>query len=280
MTIIAGKIIDPSVLSGISKAAKSQKVDFSFLMAQAARESSFNPKAKATKSSATGLYQFIEQTWLGVFKKHGAEIGEGGLANQIQTKADGRHYVKDPEVRKHILDLRQTPEIAAQLAAAHAVDNKAFLEKRLGREVKNTDLYLAHLLGPTGAVRFLNQLKESGNAKAIDFFPQEAKNNKGIFYNKAGEPKALKQIYASLDQSIAKDMKNYAYLEPGNDLRGVQPLQNRNIIADRETAPSLPPVDPQDYAMDSRIWTQLHATQNKEQIILKALELSNAPYLS
>ena len=54
-------------------------MDFSYLMAQASRESSFDPTAKASTSSASGLYQFVEQTWLGEFQQHGGDYGYGRL---------------------------------------------------------------------------------------------------------------------------------------------------------------------------------------------------------
>ncbi|HLV85239.1 MAG TPA: transglycosylase SLT domain-containing protein [Devosia sp.] len=39
-------------------------VDFDYLLQTAMRESSLNPQAKAQTSSAVGLFQFLESTWL------------------------------------------------------------------------------------------------------------------------------------------------------------------------------------------------------------------------
>src|SRR5690242_786525 len=60
-----GQTIQPEVLASIQQASANTGMDFSYLMAQASRESSFDPTAKASTSSASGLYQFVEQTWLG-----------------------------------------------------------------------------------------------------------------------------------------------------------------------------------------------------------------------
>jgi len=109
--------IRPDVLAGIQDASASTGVDFSYLMAQANRESSFDPAAQAKSSSAAGLYQFIEQTWLGVFKAHGAEYGQEALAEQITRRDDGRFVVADKATRQQILDLRRDPAFAAARAA-------------------------------------------------------------------------------------------------------------------------------------------------------------------
>ncbi len=61
-----------SVRDAIAQAASSTGVDFSYLFAQAKSESGLDPTAQAGSSSAAGLFQFIDQSWLGVLKKHGA----------------------------------------------------------------------------------------------------------------------------------------------------------------------------------------------------------------
>src|SRR5690606_1937854 len=115
-----GYEIRADVLNGIQQASANTGVDFSFLMAQAAKESGFNPDAKAKTSSASGLYQFVEQTWLSVVRKHGAEYGLGDMGSKIKIAEDGVLKVADRALREEILDLRRDPEIAAAMAAAHA----------------------------------------------------------------------------------------------------------------------------------------------------------------
>ena len=56
----------------IDYAARQTGVSFDYLMAQAKIESSYDPLAKAKKSSAAGLFQFTKQTWLSTLEKHGA----------------------------------------------------------------------------------------------------------------------------------------------------------------------------------------------------------------
>ncbi|HCH95135.1 MAG TPA: lytic transglycosylase, partial [Erythrobacter sp.] len=61
--------------SAIARAATRTGVDFDYLLAQAKLESGLDPSAKAGTSSATGLYQFIDSTWLRTLDRHGAKHG-------------------------------------------------------------------------------------------------------------------------------------------------------------------------------------------------------------
>ena len=56
------------ITSAIQSASKTTGTEFNYLVQTAARESAFNPKAQATTSSARGLFQFIESTWLGTMR--------------------------------------------------------------------------------------------------------------------------------------------------------------------------------------------------------------------
>src|SRR3546814_7941053 len=117
----------------IFRSSRQTGVDFNYLFNQAKIESGFNPNARASTSSATGLYQFIDQSWLGVVNDHGEKYGLGWAANAISRGSNGRYYISDPSVRQQILDLRTQPEIASAMAAEHAADNQQTLEAQLGR---------------------------------------------------------------------------------------------------------------------------------------------------
>src|SRR5690606_4013603 len=100
-------------------------------------------------SSASGLYQFIESTWLRMVHDHGDKYGMGDAARSITVTESGPR-VTDPEIRARILALRDDPRLSAAMAAEYARGNHAQLAQSLGREVGATDLYLAHFLGPAG----------------------------------------------------------------------------------------------------------------------------------
>ena len=208
-----GYDIRPDVLKGIQEASADTGVDFAFLMAQAAKESGFNPDAKSKGSSAAGLYQFVEQTWLSVVRKHGAEHGLGDLASKIKLGDDGKLRVADPTLRKHILDLRRDPAISAAMAAEHAADNKERLEAKLNRDVGEVDLYLAHFLGLNGATNFLRQMASHPDQGAASLFPKAAAANRSVFYRTDGTPRTLKEIYDRFGQRMTSEMAAYDDLE-------------------------------------------------------------------
>lgn len=184
------------VQNAIASAASSTGVDFHYLYHQAKVESGLNPNAKASTSSASGLYQFIEQSWLGVVKKHGSEHGLEWAANAITRGSNGRYYVSDAATRQQILALRQSPETSAAMAAEYASDNKDILEARLGRDAGSVDLYMAHFLGPAGATRFLSARDEDGSQSAASVMPAAARANHWVFYNKDGSARSLDEVYA------------------------------------------------------------------------------------
>lgn len=183
-----------SVEAAIANAAQATSVDFNYLLAQAQVESSLNPDARAATSSATGLYQFIESTWLDTMKKHGGRFGLGHIADQIDVTASGSAYVADDAKRAAILSLRSDPQIASLMAAGLAEDNRAHLMPILGRQPDHAELYLAHFLGAGGAGRFLSELQADPNQSAAALFARPAAANRGIFYAPDGSPRSLAQV--------------------------------------------------------------------------------------
>ena len=183
------------VQSAIAAAASRTGIDFGYLLGQAKLESGLNAGARAGTSSASGLYQFIEQSWLAVVKQHGAEHGLGWAANNIQQLPSGRYAVGDADTRQAILNLRNDPAVASLMAAEHAGDNKAALETALGRPATGADLYMAHFLGRAGATKFLKTMAADPRASGADLFPAAAGANRNVFYDNAGQPRTLAAIY-------------------------------------------------------------------------------------
>ena len=183
-----------AVHQAIYNAASATGVDFNYLFNQARVESSLNPDAKAPTSSATGLYQFIEQSWLSVVAKHGEEHGLGWAASAITRGSDGRYRVADPAMRSAILDLRRDPDASAAMAAEFASDNRDHLERRLGHPVESVDLYLAHFLGAGGAMKFLRNYEANPETSAAAIFPAAARSNRGVFFNRDGSARSLADV--------------------------------------------------------------------------------------
>ncbi|WP_426256530.1 lytic transglycosylase domain-containing protein [Sphingomonas sp. DC2300-3] len=190
------------VQSAIQLASSKTGVDFDYLLGQAKIESGLNARARSGTSSATGLYQFVEQSWLAVVKKHGAEHGLGWAADSIGQTAGGRFSVSDGATRSAILALRNDPDVASLMAAEHASDNKSALEGSLGRDANGTDLYMAHFLGIGGAKKFLSAMANNPGASAASLFPQAAGANHSIFYASNGQPRSLSAIYQRFSDKL------------------------------------------------------------------------------
>ncbi|SFK46509.1 transglycosylase SLT domain-containing protein [Methylorubrum salsuginis] len=191
------------VIAAIRDGAQSSGVGFDYLLATAQRESSLNPTAKAGTSTATGLFQFIEQTWLGVMKNAGAKLGLGTYADAITARPDGTYTVADPATRQAILDLRRDPKVSATMAGALTQRNRDALGTALGREPTSGDLYAAHVLGARGATTLINSAQGSpARAAALDL-PEAAAANRSLFYDKAGRPRSSSELYALLSTATS-----------------------------------------------------------------------------
>ncbi|MBV7258900.1 transglycosylase SLT domain-containing protein [Erythrobacter crassostreae] len=216
---IATKQSASPVEHAIATAARKTSVDFDFLLAQAQVESSMDPTAKASTSSATGLYQFIESTWLGTMKRHGARFGLGNIADQISTSASGAAYVPDRGQRSAILEMRNDPQIASFMAAGLAEDNRAKLMPIVGREPESNELYLAHFLGAGGASRFLTALAQNPNQSAAAIFPRPASANRPVFYEPSGSPRSLAGVMDFLSSKLDRALAMAPSLPSGAALR-------------------------------------------------------------
>jgi hypothetical protein len=213
------------VRDAIARAAERTGVNFDYLLAQAQSESGLNPSAKAASSSAAGLYQFIDQSWLGVLKQHGTEHGYGWAAGRINW-SHGKWRIDDPAAARAIFALRNDPDASALMAGEFASDNAAGLTAALGRTPGSADLYFAHFLGLKGASRFLKAADAYPDAAAASAFPREAAANRSIFFRKSGEARSLSQVYALMARKIGG-----AGAVPGGD-RFDRPVQMASASAD------------------------------------------------
>lgn len=183
------------VVSAIRQASAQTGVDFAYLLEKAATESSFDPLAQAPTSSARGLYQFIDRTWLDTMDRHGAKHGYPNVAAAITRDAQGNPVVADPAAREYILALRDDPRVSALMAAEFARDNEQSLEQSLGRDVGRAELYMAHFLGAGGAAKFLSERDANGNADACAIVPAAARANATVFYE-GTRALSLDEVYA------------------------------------------------------------------------------------
>jgi hypothetical protein len=188
------------VTTAIRSASRTTGATFDYLLRTAIRESSLDPAAAAKTSSARGLYQFIESTWLAMVKEEGPKYGLGNYAALIQEGSGGQYFVRDPAVRAQILKLRENPEVSSVMAGALAKRNAEELSRTLGRKPTAGELYLAHFLGASGAKRLIALKRSNPGASAVAAFPEAARANKSIFYESNGKARTASDVLAALTQ--------------------------------------------------------------------------------
>jgi len=184
-----------TVTGAIRQAAQATGTSFQYLLATAQVESGLNPQAGAPTSSARGLFQFVEQTWLGTIKQSGAALGYGQYAAAITRTPSGRYEVSDPEMRNEILKLRTDPTANAVMAGAFTQANAALLSERLGRSPSEGELYIAHFLGAGGAAHLISAATSNPSGTAARYFPNAAQANSSIFYDRTtGAARSVAQV--------------------------------------------------------------------------------------
>ncbi|MFC7290018.1 transglycosylase SLT domain-containing protein [Hirschia litorea] len=197
--------LDPK--AAIRVAAKETGADFSYLLKTAKRESGMDPTAKATTSSATGLFQFTDDTWLRMIDRYGAKYGLDDAANSVQIGA-GRAVVADPKDKSEILAMREDPVMASRMAGELANENATILRRGIGREPTSKELYVAHFMGPSGAVELINAVQQGSTQKAEDLFPAAARANRAIFNERSGQARSVAGVYAHLTGGQAPQAEN------------------------------------------------------------------------
>ena len=197
-----------TVRAAIQRAAAATGVDFSLLVKTAQRESALNPNARAGTSSATGLFQFIDSTWLDMVRRHGAQHGLGQYAAALQNGG------VDGGTRRDILALRCDPELSACMAGELARENATALHAQLGRAPNAGELYAAHVMGAGGAVQLI-QAAEQGAPNAAALFPREAAANHGLFFASDGSARSAQGLLdrLSLDADGAIGARGGAPME-------------------------------------------------------------------
>src|ERR1700722_2033880 len=189
------------VAGAIKQAAASSGTSFQYLLTTAKMESDFNPTAGASTSSAHGLFQFIDQTWLATFKEAGAQVGYGGYGDKNTKSSHGTYSVADSNARQTIMKLRDDPSVASAMAGALTQTNSFQLTGMIGRRPSDSELYMAHFMGVGGAAKLIGNAEDNGQASAARLFPNAAAANRSIFYDRAtGRARSVSEVYSVLQQ--------------------------------------------------------------------------------
>ena len=191
------------VTGAIKSAAETTGTSFEYLLSAAKMESNFNPQATASTSSAKGLFQFIEQTWLGTVKEAGNALGYGKYADAISKSDSGSYSVSDPAAKEAILKLRDDPVASSAMAGVLTQSNSFKLTGGIGRRPSDAELYMAHFMGVGGATRLIDAAETNPTASGAAMFPNAAAANTSIFYDQSGRARSVADVYSVLSTRYA-----------------------------------------------------------------------------
>jgi len=198
------------LMETILHAAEVTETDPVYLMALADKESSFSWSAKAGTSTASGLFQFLNGTWLEMIREFGPDHNLNAEAEAIEVNK-GKLSIKDPKENRRILDLRNNPYVASLMAAEMLKRDRIKVEKRLGREISRSEFYLAHFLGAGSASKLMQVSAERPGSAATKLFPKAAKANRTLFTKREGrKARSLsaaefhQRVGSMMDQRIAR----------------------------------------------------------------------------
>ncbi len=206
---------DSSLIDDIYQASIATHIDFELLLITAMIESDLGRVTKSSTSSARGIFQYIEPTWLVLIKRYGARIGQKNYASAITINTES--YL--PEItdasqftKKDILSLRDNTKIAALIKANQLKDEAKIVAKyKAGQRINATDHYIVHMLGLSQARTFYTLLKnESSNILANlnnKGFKEAIRLNPTFFYNAQNKALSAAEAYTQFHRKISQQYK-------------------------------------------------------------------------
>ena len=174
---------EPSPVSEISfyGVAHDTGVNGAFLERVAYIESHGDTFAHARGTSAEGLFQFTDATFLKLLADHGQEVGVVDAKDYI-TKSGQFHKAISQRTRDAILALKDNPVLASKLEALKIKDDAALLQQKIGRPPTNAEIYAAHFLGVTSAINLIAAAVYHPQLAADRLDMSAAWHNHSIFY--------------------------------------------------------------------------------------------------
>jgi hypothetical protein len=191
-------VLGTDLLSAIIAAANKTGADAGYLLHIAVRESGLWPNAKAPTSSATGPYQFVDQTWFRMLALHGAKDGFEKEAAELKLSG-GTYRPVTAEAGRKLLALRSDPRASSLMAAELTVDNAAALKAQLGRDATHGELYAAHILGVAGAVTLVRTREKAADTPAASVLPAAAASNRWLFYD-GDRPRSVAALFDDISR--------------------------------------------------------------------------------
>lgn len=200
--------VQRSIVERVMKAAEKTEMDPALLMAIADKESNFSTTAHARTSSASGLFQFIDKTWLQALREFGDRHGHSEAAKAIAGTEESVSVA--PSMRAKILNLRNDAYLSAALAGEVLKKESADIAGKIGRALTAGEVYLVHFLGPEDAARFIKAKEEAPQATAAALFPRPARANRPIFFDQSGRrAKTVGEVHEAFEAMMGTRTSRY-----------------------------------------------------------------------
>jgi len=195
--------LGPDLLSAIVAASRATGANSGYLLHIALRESGLALAAQAPTSTATGPFQFIQQTWYEMLGRYGAKHGLEAEAALLVRQSNGRYAPVSGDARSEVLALRTDARVAALMAGELTMENKGALEKLLGRAPAHGELYAAHVFGPSGAAQLIKTRDTSASTSAASILPSAAAANRWLFYAPNGVARSVAALFDELSRFMS-----------------------------------------------------------------------------
>ncbi len=212
---VGDKNIPGGLRETIAQAADETDTDAVYLMALADKESSFRKDAKASTSSARGLFQFLDATWLELIREFGARHGLATEADAITSRA-GSLVITNRTLAKRIMDLRENPYVSAIMAAEMSKRDQARVQQNVGRSLERSEFYFTHFLGAGSAMRLIRAKDMKPATSATGLFPQAARANRSLFTSRAGRKRrgvTVAEFHQRIENMMEQRLDRYEEVE-------------------------------------------------------------------
>ena len=120
-------------------------------------------------------------------------------AAAIDVDERGRALIRDRFARREILALREDPLVSATLAGLLTRENAETIAASERQKVTEDELYAAHVLGPTGALRLYKTAAVHPEVIAADVLHLQAETNPGLFLER-GRPRTAAELIAEFER--------------------------------------------------------------------------------
>ena len=172
---------------------------FEFLSDLFRQESTFRVGVRARTSSATGLGQHIDRTWLKNVYYAGCKYGLDDYADQIRIRRSGSdaadiEFSGTSRQDRFLMNLRRNPRFSALMSAENSQYEVGLIQHWTGMTLdQDWQKYSVHFFGVEAAYFFYDRYQSSPNASAAARLPRQARANRAIFYT-GGRARSYQEV--------------------------------------------------------------------------------------